>query len=109
MFTFENKSPTEIEEKMFCYNGYYLIERTEDNLLYAICHVERDKLTSFPTEINIDREKIDFDSTIEFSLLCEMIKINGWIDNIMLNLIAERTKELGFRVPEVRYNSYLVK
>lgn len=96
MLTFKNSNPTETEKKLYLYAGLYLIEKNEFHATYAVCYTDSPKRKVFPMEINIEEKHIDHNSMIIFDSVSEQVKIKGYIDEKILQLVQDRIKELGW-------------
>lgn len=96
MLTFTNSNPTETEKKMYLYAGFYLIEKTKFHSIYAVCYTDSSERKMFPMKINIEEKRIDHDSMIIFDPVSEQVKIKGYVDAEVLQLVQDRIKELGW-------------
>ncbi len=95
MRKFENLSPTAAEQELFRYAGFYLIERTDEMLRYAVVYT--DERGVFPTVVEVDDAAVDYHSALIFYLSSETVEGIGQFDGKLLGLLSERTKELGWK------------
>lgn len=104
LLTFKNENPTETEKELYLYAGFYVIEDhggiNEDlrHIKYAVCYTDESMRKEFPKEISILQENVNYKDTISFKSDCEIIKITGFIDTKLLNLITKRAEELGWHM-----------
>lgn len=96
MVTFENPNPTDTEQELFRYAGFYKIEDNENCLRYVTIHTDiRD---NFPKKIEIEPEYIEYDTSITFFHMSETVDAVGSFDGKLINLINARMKELGWEL-----------
>lgn len=95
----QNKNPTRTEKLLFKYYGLYLIHSTSDFIKYVPIHVNEYSKKNFPQTIAfLDEKQIEWESSVEFNNLSETVSIKCDLDIDGVLLIAERMKELGYRV-----------
>ena len=92
-----NQTPTDAEKQMYLFAGFYVVEETDTHIEYAVCHTDNSLRNDFPLEFDIDEMDIDYDGTIVFDKLSEQVKINTYVDVKLINLIANRANELGWK------------
>lgn len=107
---YENQNPTEAEQLLWKYAGFYPITKTKtelagittehDFIVYALMKNKNDNLSEYPKEIIIEDEMIDYDQTITFDATAGTMNVSGFVDSNLLNLILMRAKELGFNTKE---------
>lgn len=97
MLILENKNPTETEKLMFKNLDMYLIRSSEECLVYAPVSTNVNKDT-FPEQLELDENMIDWNSQIKFYILTEFVDIKNFFNSIdAIILIQKRMEELGFK------------
>lgn len=97
MLELRNHRPTEAEKQLYFYAGYYLYDDSnQDTVKYAVCYTKESDRREFPLELKIEEETADLESGIIFDNLSESVKISGYVDVLLLELIGDRIKELGW-------------
>lgn len=93
----QNKTATDVEKEMYAYLGLYLVEESEDRLIYAPVHDENPDRSNFPESIEVEQDFIEYEDKIVFDNLSETVTIQSYYDLDAMSLFCERMKELGFK------------
>lgn len=91
-----NSNPTQAEKNLFLTAGYYCIDRGE-SLKYSVVYVDANDRKSFPLHLEIDNKMIDYNNSIIFDTLPEVVKITSWLDIDHIYFVFQRMTELGFK------------
>lgn len=105
---FKNPYPTMTEMEMFRYAGFYLVEKTKEDLTYAKVdklEVEYDKKDcneyGFPVKIAVSRNDVDYDAALRFNCANQIVKLGNacpaYADVKTMKLVVKRMHELGFK------------
>ena len=108
----KNSSPTDIDAALFNYSGYifYRTEQIEGLqkakiYKYVKVHVNQNKEINDITEIQIDKNNIDYNDIIVFNASVEGgFCTNNFKDQEMLLLILAKTIELGWNTDVLNKN-----
>lgn len=92
-----NKTPTVAEKEMYLYAGFYVVEETDIYIEYAVCYTINGLRKEFPLKLTMDDLHIDYDEMLIFDKSSERVKVNTYVDAKLLNLIAKRMDELGWK------------
>lgn len=93
-----NQNPTPIEKELYRVAGFYKAREDENSVKYVVCYTDRTINRSvFPTELHMDLADIDFETSLHFSHLAEILEIRGYIDMQIFDLIRQRVNELGWK------------
>ena len=97
MLIFENHNPTDTEIELFRYAGFYRIENDEQHIRYVPVHTKT-AVKPFPDILGVEEKDVEYEVSITFYHTSETIEAVGDFDGRLLNLMAARMEELGWKI-----------
>lgn len=92
MKTFKNRTPSSTEQELSKYAGFYKIEENDELSRYVPIHM--DIKYSFPKQIEVEEEQIEYETEIIFYHIPQTVKCIGMFDDRIIKLIKARMAEL---------------